>query len=1349
MRVLMIALCLLVPVLALAQDDPGELLKNPGFDLDENKDGMPDGWSASDKIIRRQEIQAFGGNYEIASLPGGYVLATQDVPLQAGRQYNLTMRLRSEGGALGGALVLHGPTKPEREFSIVWNIEGSDKYENYIATFKAPAGVCRLYIYNVARKGTIYYDRVSLREGSPDQLVVQQLSLPKIDRPIEEPPVTEHIPYGRNLSGGPLKTFIALRSFRHMREVTELAQRLDMDCDVLNAGYEGDETVSETGRRMAQRLEGGYYEVYLVSSKLFPAALKTVKERVEKGAGLVVMEGFGQAGKFLDTKAMPEVPPDHFLRRGVPWEVMPQGVMTSMQTGQLGQGRVVRLNFPFDTCRVWGLMPIGLKYDDWIGRQWTYWDGWLSLLGKAMLWAARGEPQAKPAGAQVIYRSARELRFDGPNLRLAPQSVALDAQGQPQLKAPAELPGGAVLADVMLRDQDGKTVDWTTQIIGAPQQAKIVDLQPASPTVKPGEPVKLTVKLSAPRPVAATIEARLIDAFGREVANGRLTLEPLTGEPTATLILPLAHPLGVHHKAFVRVLVGGKEQDSRWVAVRVPELGPKLANADFLATPWGPGGFPAPLALLADRTRELGINGEFAVNQYLAGEHGMLAAGYCNGAGAFREESHPGDVRKLCLSDPTVVEKYTAAAREAAALQAPEGPYAVGITDEAFLSYHNQRQELCFCPLCTARFQKWLQARYPSLDALNSQWGTAYKAWDEVRGVKTEDIRGQQNFSRFVDFRTCMTDVWIDACKTITDAYHEVNPAIPMGHTNTFGCNPFNGNDYYKLATQTGFGWGQEYSEAIKGGGNKAIFDIWRSFVPETFFNHGWVGYDRREVAAHYEPWWLALHGSRGVSYFATSAYDVPRGRSWALVYPTGCLTEYSAAVKETLADLRGGVGKLLMEYRRAQPQVGILWSHPSLLVSWCESKEDISGDPPERDNSDSYASWFMSALNFRQHLNELQLDYQYVAPDQILAGAVRASSPPTGGPTPGAGWKPALPTCSLLVLPFTIAASGPLVDKLDAYLQQGGVIVGDMRCLRTDEHGKPDAGGVQAPALQRLFGVTRNGEVSYVESKIAFKQAGAGLDLTGQEMTVYGKESLTPAGATALAAHATGEPAVLVMPHGKGLSVLLNFKLPQYDATMRELLRQIVSRAGVPREVTVEAASGNVPPRAYELNTFTRGPITVHGLIRDFRRCEGSDPVVIRFGRKAHVFDVRARKYLGEVDRAQTTLPPGETALYALLPYRVEGLGLNAPASVKAGEELVARVNLVASGTAGDHVIHVELLDPKGQSVWCYAGNELLPAGKGVVRVPLALNDAKGKWTLRVRDVLTGAQSEAKFTVQ
>ena len=43
------------------------------------------------------------------------------------------------------------------------------------------------------------------------------------------------------------------------------------------------------------------------------------------------------------------------------------------------------------------------------------------------------------------------------------------------------------------------------------------------------------------------------------------------------MTLGMRRPLCVHHKAFVRVLVDGQEQDSRWVAVLCPSAGPARA----------------------------------------------------------------------------------------------------------------------------------------------------------------------------------------------------------------------------------------------------------------------------------------------------------------------------------------------------------------------------------------------------------------------------------------------------------------------------------------------------------------------------------------------------------------------------------------------------------------------------------------------------------------------------------------------------------------------------------------------------------------------------------------------------
>ena len=127
----------------------------------------------------------------------------------------------------------------------------------------------------------------------------------------------------------------------------------------------------------------------------------------------------------------------------------------------------------------------------------------------------------------------------------------------------------------------------------------------------------------------------------------------------------------------------------------------------------------------------------------------------------------------------------------------------------------------------------------------------------------------------------------------------------------------------------------------------------------------------------------------------------------------------------------------------------------------------------------------------------------------------------------------------------------------------------------------------------------------------------------------------------------------------------------------------------------------------------------------------------------------MRAGKYLGKTATVETTVAPGDTALYACLPYQVKELVVSVPAQVKPGDALSLQAEVHADGgQPGDHVFHVEMVSPQGQPAWHYIHNALAPAGRLSLTIPLALNEEPGQWSVRVRDVLTGATTEARFTV-
>jgi hypothetical protein len=60
--------------------------------------------------------------------------------------------------------------------------------------------------------------------------------------------------------------------------------------------------------------------------------------------------------------------------------------------------------------------------------------------------------------------------------------------------------------------------------------------------------------------------------------------------------------------------------------------------------------------------------------------------------------------------------------------------------------------------------------------------------------------------------------------------------------------------------------------------------------------------------------------------------------------------------------------------------------------------------------------------------------------------------------------------------------------------------------------------------------------------------------------------------------------------------------------------------------------------------------------------------------------------------------------------------------------------------------VVRVEVFDPAGKRVRHYSGNVTITDGAATFEIPFALDDARGAWSVRARDVISGITAERQI---
>jgi hypothetical protein len=190
---------------------------------------------------------------------------------------------------------------------------------------------------------------------------------------------------------------------------------------------------------------------------------------------------------------------------------------------------------------------------------------------------------------------------------------------------------------------------------------------------------------------------------------------------------------------------------------------------------------------------------------------------------------------------------------------------------------------------------------------------------------------------------------------------------------------------------------------------------------------------------------------------------------------------------------------------------------------------------------------------------------------------------------------------------------------------------------------------------------------------------------------------------------------------------------LPDRSSGMQGLLE----RARVAPVARIQHADGT-PVTDVDVRTFDDGPMQILALQRDWTGAQpASETIVLTLGQKRFVRNLRD----GAEVFADTLTVTLEAVAPTLLVLASERLPPPTVAiSSKAGE-------LRLAGSPGE-VVHLDLIDSRGEIARRYSGNTVLRDGSAIWPVPITGSDAEG-WIVRARGVLSGGLASAPLEVR
>ena len=1038
-------------------------------------------------------------------------------------------------------------------------------------------------------------------------------------------------------------------------------------------------------------------------------------------------------------------------------------------TATIGTGRVVAFGYRGGDTRpvkqFFGLTPFMADSQSVLDfashPTFRYWEYHFSLLAKSVLWAAKKEPavqiekiEANSFGVPTSVGSGSQIPPKGGTtnaLRLLlnnsgeKQSVTVEikvqdkygnslgsetkkvelAAGKSEITIPvrAVLRDGANLFDVWLRDPQGKVVNWASASLQVSQPLKIASVDDGKKDLlhdgyKEGDTINLGIKLYGATSPGWTICTRIRDGFDRLIAEKKTAVESNNAKVSIKLehlinrLLVVENELTqgderadsheFHRGVEFPISRHSHEDDPMYVGWnQITSCGVNNYLIEPLMDLLGSYGFNTALVMGNDYTPSC-VASVWRRNMPIETRYGGI------GPGSPRPGCDPEHmVLNYCMNDPKTRESESGCLGALANVGVSRFQYG----DE--FVFAGSGQDYCFCEFCMQKMRTWLQSKYAGLDALNKNWGTRFKTWNEVRPLtlKESHARSNGNFVSWADHRRFNEITVADYFSMMAGKANQIKPGARFGVSGNFGPSAYSGEDDWLLRNS----WTQleAYSAFDE-------FNCWQDDMNDmnvvkygTFADADFI---RSSI------WYHTFFGINGMGICGTQRLP---GMDWST---SNCASGY----RDNWGILNRGIGRLLNEARRTAQPIAMLYSrNDAARAAFLIDQEKL---------------WQDTRYHLTLTLDDSGFDKGWISYEQLEQGKADK--------------------LNVLWLPMACTLTEKEIAALKKFVENGGTLIGVMGIGIADS----DCRILQQGSLDRVFGIKRS-RVNFGKRQANAVRKNNSFGLSFPEIPLNYVELGLQADTAEVLAETKEEHVSIAFAnqYGKGTAIYLACDLPSSFEQLRAargvgdnaricdeiigFVTDVHAKAGVPRVLEITDEAGKFPPYLKVVN-FKQGAIDYYGILRDNPNArffaKNAVKVQVRFPTKGYVRELIANRDLGQTDTLDTVFTATTLQLYSVLPYKVSSVAAHTDKTAySAGETVNYNIAVIAKGKVGTHTLRLNVVDPSGVESKAYSLNLTARDGKTSGSFSLALNDKRGTWKLDVKDITSGRETSSSIVVR